>query len=244
VLEEYDAALEQAYYHDEVMSRRLSDDEEHSLFDDDDDDDDMDLSSTDDEAHYCFWGNDCSKCAEYDGPENARYCFSCFNCNKPMNNHEGYTDQVNGLCCNLCAVKLWDSLDDNYEPDDVKEESLKRPYEAIQEDIDDGYDTEEYDEQYKKKHKIQCYAESIPMEVEASDNSESTNDTLFRLEMDNQRLTTLLEEQTHRTWVEYPENHHLTISYENGKRYVMVCPSSCSQYGSGLTLDDLSPDFI
>ena len=247
VLEAYDAALELSCYHDEVMSRRLSDDDEHSLFDDDEDDTsdwdcdmDWDPDSPSNAKTLCFWGEDCPKCAAYDGPPKAIYCFGCFNCKKPMTDHEGFIDEPNGRCCNLCAVKLYDSPEDEVE-------SLKRPHDATQEDSDDGYDSEEHDEQYNKRHKLECdtYAITIEMDVDTSpDNSESTNDALVRLEMDNQRLKTLLEEQTRRTWIEYPENHHLTVSYENGKRYVMVCPSSSSQYGSGLTLDDLSPDFV
>lgn len=55
-------------------------------------------------SHYmCFWGDDCKECA-WDN-----YCFpcECYECNKPMTDHEGYKDADGrgGTICNLCAAE-------------------------------------------------------------------------------------------------------------------------------------------
>lgn len=50
----------------------------------------------------CFWGDDCEKCTWSS-------CFpcECIECNKPLTDHEGYTDAdgCGGTICNLCAAE-------------------------------------------------------------------------------------------------------------------------------------------
>ena len=54
--------------------------------------------------NYCYWGENCENCKEYTGNEEDRFCCSCIICEKPLTDHEGYSDQYTGnVCCNNCA---------------------------------------------------------------------------------------------------------------------------------------------
>ena len=56
------------------------------------------------EEKYCYWGEDCENCKEYTGNEEDRFCCSCIVCEKPLTDHEGYSDEDTGnVCCNKCA---------------------------------------------------------------------------------------------------------------------------------------------
>jgi hypothetical protein len=209
-LEEYDAALERSYYHDDIMSRRLSDD-----------DDSMDIEPTVNDEPCCFWGPFCPECDDYEGLEEDRYRFSCFNCDKPMNDHEGYLDEINGHCCNFCAVKLWDS---------PEEEARKRKVDHC---YNSDEDYQENDEQYNKKYRIN--REGFEMDV--SDDA-AEDETLSLINPESQMPLPL----NRLSQLEFPEGFTLTVTYEGGKRYINVVSGYTTPSGPALTLADLTGD--
>ena len=54
----------------------------------------------------CYWMPNCPDCLAYSGNWNDRYPYSCFNCDKPMTDHEGYWENST-IHCNVCAEDLF-----------------------------------------------------------------------------------------------------------------------------------------
>ena len=83
----------------------------------------------------CYWAQKgCDRCDAYDGPEEERYPYNCFNCLYQMTDHEGYNID-NELYCNNCAANLFDKTehlddqdnDDQDNDDHDSNNSKKRP---------------------------------------------------------------------------------------------------------------------
>ena len=82
----------------------------------------------------CYWAQKgCDRCDAYDGPEEERYPYNCFNCQYQMTDHEGYIID-NELYCNNCAANLFDKTehlddednDDQDNDDQDNDDSKKR----------------------------------------------------------------------------------------------------------------------
>ena len=68
--------------------------------------DDYDHNVEDPVTTICYWMPNCPDCIAYSGHWGDRYLYSCFHCDKPMTDHEGYWENST-IHCNECAEHLF-----------------------------------------------------------------------------------------------------------------------------------------
>lgn len=68
--------------------------------------DDYDHNVEDPVTTICYWMPNCPDCIAYSGHWGDRYPYSCFHCDKPMTDHEGYWENCT-IHCNVCAEDLF-----------------------------------------------------------------------------------------------------------------------------------------
>jgi hypothetical protein len=91
--------------------------------------DDYDHNIEDPVTTICYWMPNCPDCIAYSGHWGDRYPYTCFHCDKPMTDHEGYWENST-IHCNECAEHLFGLTGH-------KNDSKKRPRESDDEDEDD-----------------------------------------------------------------------------------------------------------
>ena len=82
----------------------------------------------------CYWMPNCPDCIAYSGHWGDRYPYTCFHCDKPMTDHEGYWENST-IHCNECAEHLFGLTGH-------KNDSKKRPRESDDEDEDEDDESE------------------------------------------------------------------------------------------------------
>ena len=80
----------------------------------------------------CYWMPNCPECVAYSGHWSERYPHSCFHCDKPMTDHEGYWENCT-IHCNVCAENLFGLTGHLEEQVNV---SKKRRYESEEEEVE------------------------------------------------------------------------------------------------------------
>lgn len=93
--------------------------------------DDYDHNIEDPVTTICYWMPNCPDCIAYSGHWGDRYPYSCFHCDKPMTDHEGYWENST-IHCNECAEHLF-GLTGHKEQ--YEGHSKKRPRESDDEEI-------------------------------------------------------------------------------------------------------------